>query len=217
MVDEFNSKAVDEILGPQNINCGSIDLHGLYEREAIDVVKDFILDNPARRVDVITGKGLHSEPGKGPVLQLAIQKLIDLKGWEYRYNDGCFYIDSPTPDKLIEEDKHEGLLVGDILPGETWASLRDSKDVAFKFSRVGKGIYPYAVILIDPRRSSDQSKVAIDQFKQLSCAKLGLSLAVVTWDDPSDLQKLVKKKKIDWCMLLSDSQKNVCENRFMLI
>jgi DNA-nicking Smr family endonuclease len=80
MVDEHNSKPVDEILGPQEDNRDSIDLHGLYEREAMDVVKYFLLENPARQMDVITGKGLHSEPGKGPVLQLTIQKLVDSKG-----------------------------------------------------------------------------------------------------------------------------------------
>jgi hypothetical protein len=168
MVDEYNSKAVDEILGPQENNHDSIDLHGLYESEAIDVVKDFLLDNPAKQVDVITGKGLHSEHGKGPVLQFAIQKLADSKGWKYRYDDGCFFIDSPALVNLTETDEHEGLPIGSTFPCETWASLRDLNDVAFKFSRLGKGIYPCAVVYIDPRRSSDQTRAVVDEFKQLS-------------------------------------------------
>lgn len=68
MVDKFNSNIVEAILGPQDVPRGSIDLHSLCESEAIVVVKDFVLDNPARRVDAIAGEGLHSEPGKGPVL-----------------------------------------------------------------------------------------------------------------------------------------------------
>jgi hypothetical protein len=54
MVDEYNLKAVSEILDPQENHRNSIGLYGLYESEAIDVVKDFLLDNPARQVDVIT-------------------------------------------------------------------------------------------------------------------------------------------------------------------
>jgi hypothetical protein len=123
----------------------------------------------------------------------------------------------PAPFNLIETDKHEGLHIDDIFSWETWASLQDLNDIAFKFSRLGKGIYQYAVVYIDPRRSSDRNRIVVDEFKQLSTADLGISLAIVTWDDPRDLQKLAKKKKIDWCMLLNDPLKTVCETKFMVI
>ena len=100
----------------------------------------------------------------------------------------------PAPFNLIETDKHEGLHIDDIFSWETWASLRHLNDVTFRFSRLGKGNNPYAVVYVDPRRSTDQTRVVVDEFKQLSTAELGIFLAIVSWDDPCDLQYLDKKE-----------------------
>jgi hypothetical protein len=53
----------------------------------------------------------------------------------------------------------------------------------------------------------------IDEFKTIPSARdsLGASLTVVTADDSNELRKLVKKRKIDWCVVLSDPEKRLIE------
>eukprot|EP01036_Dinobryon_divergens_P033591 gene33591-43413_t len=156
----------------------TIDLHGLFASEAIDVVK-ITMDEakPGHTLNFITGKGLNSDKLKG-----------------------CFSIEVPLEAPPISEDQR--LAVGDFIPKEESAAITL--------------ISHYAVVFIDPRRSSAQTVEVINEFKGIHCDALGttsnkISLNIITSDDTNDLRKLVKKRRIDWCVILSDSEKKLAE------
>ncbi len=67
LMHNFNALAVDEVMRDQTGD--TIDLHGLFASEAIDVVK-ITMDEakPGHNLNFITGKGLNSDKLKGPVL-----------------------------------------------------------------------------------------------------------------------------------------------------
>lgn len=208
MMHAANACAVDEVLADQS---GSeIDLHGLFASEAIDVVKEMI--NGAQTgsfVTFITGKGLNSDPLKGPVLQSAIEKLCTEQKWRFSYDEGIIRVTIPPKD--LPKQEHQGLVVGDVIPVEIWGYLRDNEGKEYKFSRLRKAIFNYAVIYVDPRRSSGHTSEVINEFKKIPRDELGISLTIVTPDNPTDHRKLVKKNKIDWCVILSDSEKKLSE------
>ena len=74
-----------------------------------------------------------------------------------------------------------------------------------------KAICDYAVVFVNPRRSSAQTMDVIKEFKMIPQEQLGISLSIVTPDDSSEHRKLIKKLKSDWCVMLSDPEKKFIE------
>ncbi len=70
-----------------------IDLHQMTRDEARQEVETFLVEAESlryKKIRIITGKGIHSENGKG-VLGTYIKGLLDLKGYDYniaKYDEG---------------------------------------------------------------------------------------------------------------------------------
>lgn len=200
LMHNFNALTVDEVMRDQTGD--TIDLHGLFASEAIDVVK-ITMDEakPGHNLDFITGKGLNSDKLKGPVLLPTIEQLCINQNWSFKYNEGCFSITVPLEAPPISE--HQRLAVGDFIPKEIWKCLRDIEGKVFDASYLLKcrkepaaiSINHYAEVFIDPRRSSAQTMEVINEFKGIHCDALGpsnkISLNIITSDDTNDLRKLV--------------------------
>eukprot|EP00597_Dinobryon_sp_UTEXLB2267_P003322 CAMPEP_0170059214 /NCGR_PEP_ID=MMETSP0019_2-20121128/1573_1 /TAXON_ID=98059 /ORGANISM="Dinobryon sp., Strain UTEXLB2267" /LENGTH=279 /DNA_ID=CAMNT_0010264403 /DNA_START=2569 /DNA_END=3411 /DNA_ORIENTATION=+ len=222
LMKDFNALAVDEIMRDQDQDEDEdeIDLHGLFASEAVDVVKIKMDEaKPGHTLNFITGKGLNSDIMKGPVLKPAIEKLCIDQNWSYEYYEGCFSIEVPLEEPLPQIQEHKGLAIGDVIPMEAWKYLRDIEGMEFDFSRLRRHkpsaliSSNYAVVFIDPRRSSAQTIEVINEFHGISHKKWGnnISLTIVTTDSANDLRKLVKKRKMDWCVMLSDEEKKFIE------
>ena len=154
-----------------------------------------------------------------------MNKFCINQNWSFKYYEGCFSIEVPLEAPPISEDQR--LAVGDFIPKEVWKCLRDIEGKVFdasyllrchnnKESAAITLISHYAVVFIDPRRSSAQTVEVINEFKRIHCDALGttsnkISLNIITSDDTNDLRKLVKKRRIDWCVILSDSEKKLAE------
>ena len=102
-MEEANKRAVAEILTPQNLRYSdSIDLHGLLVNEAVQATKDFVkskIGTSTKTVEVITGRGLHSDPSKGAVIKPAIVTLCKEQGWKMdtnTKNQGSFLVIIPS-------------------------------------------------------------------------------------------------------------------------
>ncbi len=82
LMHNANARAVEAVLEGQDGR--EIDLHGLFASESIDVVKAVVDEHePGCTFTFITGKGLNSDPTKGPVLQPAIKKLCVDQKWSF--------------------------------------------------------------------------------------------------------------------------------------
>ena len=163
-------------------------------------------------LEFITGKGLNSDPMKGPVLMPALKKLCQDQRWSVEELDGSFRINVPDDNEnLSQSEEHVGLVAGDIISEEIWGCLRNTEGKVRKFSRMRKAICDYAVVFVDPRRSSAQTMDVIKEFKMIPQEELSISLSIITPDDSSEHRKLIKKLKSDWCVMLSDPEKKFIE------
>lgn len=101
-MEEENKRAVSEILNPQHLKSSDrIDLHGLTAHEAEEATREFVASKigKLKTVFVITGKGIHSNKAKGPVLKPAIQSLCRKYDWQMEsdpHNPGYLIVHVPT-------------------------------------------------------------------------------------------------------------------------
>jgi DNA-nicking Smr family endonuclease len=70
-----------------------IDLHQMTRDEARQKVEALLIEAESlgyKKIRIITGKGIHSENGRG-VLSTYVKELLDLKGYDYnlaKYDEG---------------------------------------------------------------------------------------------------------------------------------
>lgn len=97
-VDALNEEARDLLIASNSVGRNDreeIDLHGLHATEALNLVRAQLDAHreeraawkgggnpPTRKVNVITGKGLHSRAG--PRLRPAVENLLQLEGIDFR-------------------------------------------------------------------------------------------------------------------------------------
>lgn len=107
MMDKANEVAVQEILGPQHLSTAkAIDLHGLHVHEAEEATRKFVESKMGGQqrpstVEVIVGKGIHSDKQKGAVIRPAIEELCRKENWKVHHDDnnaGVLIISAPSSD-----------------------------------------------------------------------------------------------------------------------
>ena len=101
-MEEANAKAVNLILAPQNVYAtGSIDLHGLFLKEAVKATNDFLdywcaVGEQCHRdhVIIITGAGNHSKNKDGPVIRPKVVEIIKQRKLDYEimHGNGAFTV-----------------------------------------------------------------------------------------------------------------------------
>ena len=99
-MDAANARAVLEVINPQNLDINdTIDLHGLYVKEAVSETKKFVENNTKTkrhdRVFLITGQGHHSKTPEHSVVKDAILQLAKESKWnivQEANNPGKFII-----------------------------------------------------------------------------------------------------------------------------
>ncbi|CAN6641690.1 hypothetical protein TRVA0_018S02696 [Trichomonascus vanleenenianus] len=98
-MDEYNRQAAEYAFRENNADSheDEIDLHGLYVKEAIEILETRISACKSRgdsHLDVIVGKGLHSE--HGAKIKPAVQQLCQKNHFKYaidKHNAGVIVID----------------------------------------------------------------------------------------------------------------------------
>lgn len=96
-MEAANQRAVAEIMGYQNLEENTLDLHGLLVKEAVDCTRTFVNKHKAsgkfKQLCIIPGAGNHSDPKKGAVIKPAIIDLAKEEKWNLEAdegNDGSF-------------------------------------------------------------------------------------------------------------------------------
>jgi DNA-nicking Smr family endonuclease len=104
LMEAANNKAVMAILGSQDLaNNDTIDLHGLYVKEAVDQTLLFVNRAVKRRLPrlfIITGQGHHSQVHDRSPVREAILELSRKHGWHLQpepHNPGKFALEFPSP------------------------------------------------------------------------------------------------------------------------
>ncbi len=91
-METANQRAVNEIMGYQNLDQNTIDLHGLLVKEAVDCTLIFVNKHKAlakfKQLCIIPGAGNHSDPKKGAVIKPAIVKLAADEQWQLESDEG---------------------------------------------------------------------------------------------------------------------------------
>lgn len=89
-MDEYNAKAAEFVFRANNADseADEIDLHGLFVREAIEYLEKRIgaaLQRKESHLDVIVGKGLHSE--HGAKIKPAVEEMCEKYKFKYSIDD----------------------------------------------------------------------------------------------------------------------------------
>jgi len=101
-----NQRAIEALVKPQNaLKTGTIDLHGLYLKEAMAEVVTFLdhhLENKAyKEIIIITGAGHHSKKHDQPVIRPAVEKHLQQKHIAFKEisNRGALLVTVPNGKK----------------------------------------------------------------------------------------------------------------------
>lgn len=90
-MQELHAEAASQIYKGKNAyrDANEIDLHGLYVKEALARLSQFIRDAPQSgetTLRVITGKGLHSDRGEAQIIP-AVQEALRTKGLRHHTDE----------------------------------------------------------------------------------------------------------------------------------
>lgn len=88
--------------------------------------------------------------------------------------------------------EHEGMKSGEVLKSSAWQALVNSEGEQIDLSKVHKSS-DVLVLYADPRRSNDEYRVILNEFRKIPVTNLKISLVAVNCDESNDLRKFLKK------------------------
>lgn len=119
----------------------------------------------------------------------------DLSAAMYEEASGAYssYADIPRGKYSEAPEQHDGLYSGEVIKRSAWSKLVNHLGNATTFLQIHKNLVDVVVVYVDPHRLSDEFSSIVGQLDKLPRKALKVATVAVSFDEPNQLRKLLKK------------------------
>lgn len=119
----------------------------------------------------------------------------DLSAAMYEEASGAYssYADIPRGKYSEAPEQHDGLYSGEVIKRSAWSKLVNHLGNATTFQQIHRNQVDVVVVYVDPHRLSDEFSSIVGQLDKLPRKALKVATVAVSFDEPNQLRKLLKK------------------------